>query len=131
MATYREERDLFSCIFCRKSKKDGLKLIGGNGVYVCEECIRNSYDLLNRITDEDERRAVKSIPKPAEIKQALDEYVVAQERAKRILSVAVYSHFRRLESADRLGLAKGGGSSPAFWNRTDKTGEPARNIDNF
>jgi len=101
MPIHREEKEPFSCIFCGKSKKDGLKLIGGNGIYVCEECIRNSYALLHKISDEDERRAVRQIPKPTEIKRSLDEYVIAQERAKRILSVAVYSHFRRLESAEK------------------------------
>ena len=85
MSAFRDDKEVFSCIFCRKSKKDGLKLIGGNGVYVCEECIRNSYDLLNKISDEDERRTLlKQVPKPTEIKSALDEYVISQEKAKRI-----------------------------------------------
>ena len=123
MAPYRDERDLFSCIFCRKSKKDGLKLIGGNGVYVCEECIRNSYDLLNKITDEDERRTLlKQVPKPTEIKSALDEYVVSQEKAKKILSVAVYQHFRRMEASEKFSIAKP--SSPttgSFWKPGEKS----------
>ncbi|OGR94252.1 MAG: ATP-dependent protease ATP-binding subunit ClpX [Elusimicrobia bacterium RIFCSPLOWO2_01_FULL_64_13] len=101
MGVQKDEREPFSCVFCRKSKRDGLKLIGGNGVYVCEECIRNSYELLHKIADEDERRTHRHVPKPADIKRALDDYVIAQERAKRTLSVAVYSHFRRLDSFDR------------------------------
>ena len=102
---HREEKDSFQCIFCGKTKKDGLKLIGGQGTYVCEECIRSSYTLLQKIDDEDDRRTVRHVPKPAEIKQALDEYVIGQEKAKRILSVAVYSHYKRIDSTEKSGLS--------------------------
>jgi ATP-dependent Clp protease ATP-binding subunit ClpX len=85
------------CIFCAKGKRDGLKLIGGQGVYICEDCVRNSYALLSHLQEEDERHALRSMPKPAEIKMILDEYVIGQERAKRTLSVAVYNHYRRVE----------------------------------
>ena len=73
MATTRDDKEFFRCIFCEKSKKDGLRLIGGHGIYVCEECVRNSYALLKKISEEDERKAVKQIPKPSEIKKVLDE----------------------------------------------------------
>lgn len=89
------------CVFCSKGKADGLKLIGGQGTYVCEECIRNSYALLSRITEEEQRHAIRTLPKPAQIKTALDEYVIGQEKAKRTLSVAVYNHYRRAEVAER------------------------------
>src|SRR5450755_3363983 len=95
----RDPKELFHCIFCGKGKREGLRLIGGQGIYVCEECIRNSFQLLNKITEEDERRSPKSVPKPTEIKRVLDEYVVGQERAKRTLSVAVYNHYRRMDIA--------------------------------
>ncbi len=97
MSLPKDPKELFHCIFCGKGKREGLRLIGGQGIYVCEECIRNSYQLLNKITEEDERRTLKTVPKPTEIKKVLDEYVVGQERAKRILSVAVYNHYRRME----------------------------------
>src|ERR1700704_90447 len=97
MSVPKDPKELFHCIFCGKGKREGLRLIGGQGIYVCEECIRNSYQLLNKITEEDDRRTPKSVPKPGEIKRVLDEYVVGQERAKRILSVAVYNHYRRME----------------------------------
>ncbi|OGR93091.1 MAG: ATP-dependent protease ATP-binding subunit ClpX [Elusimicrobia bacterium RIFCSPLOWO2_01_FULL_59_12] len=97
MSLPKDPKDLFHCIFCGKGKREGLRLIGGQGIYVCEECIRNSYQLLNKITEEDDRRTPKSVPKPGEIKRVLDEYVVGQERAKRILSVAVYNHYRRMD----------------------------------
>ncbi|MBI3291316.1 MAG: ATP-dependent Clp protease ATP-binding subunit ClpX [Elusimicrobia bacterium] len=100
----REDREFLHCVFCGKGKREGFRLIGGQGVYVCEECIRNSYHLLIRLSDEDERRAGKAVPKPTEIKGVLDEYVIGQERAKRILSVAVYNHYRRIEWGDRPAL---------------------------
>jgi ATP-dependent Clp protease ATP-binding subunit ClpX len=95
----KDPKDLFHCIFCGKGKRDGLRLIGGQGIYVCEECVRNSYQLLNKISEEDDKRAPRGTPKPKEIKRILDDYVVGQERAKRVLSVAVYNHYRRLEVA--------------------------------
>ncbi|MBV9079544.1 MAG: ATP-dependent Clp protease ATP-binding subunit ClpX [Elusimicrobia bacterium] len=98
------------CVFCTKGKSDGLKLIGGQGTYVCEECIRNSYSLLQKISEEEQRHAIRTLPKPAQIKTALDEYVIGQERAKRILSVAVYNHYRRVELVEKA--AKNGGKSP-------------------
>jgi ATP-dependent Clp protease ATP-binding subunit ClpX len=103
MTLPKDPKELFHCIFCGKGKREGLRLIGGQGIYVCEECIRNSYQLLNKITEEDERRTPKSVPKPGEIKKVLDEYVVGQERAKRILSVAVYNHYRRMEVSTQNG----------------------------
>jgi ATP-dependent Clp protease ATP-binding subunit ClpX len=100
----KENKELLQCIFCGKGKREGLRLIGGQGIYVCEECIRSSYSLLNRLTEEEERRTQKALPKPAQIKAVLDDYVVGQEKAKRVLSVAVYNHYRRVETAAK-GLA--------------------------
>lgn len=91
-----------SCVFCHRGKLQGMRLIGGQGVYVCEDCIRNSVELIDRIEAEESRRALKSLPKPKDIKKGLDEYVIGQERAKRALSVAVYNHFRRLESMSNV-----------------------------
>ena len=89
------------CVFCTKGKSDGLKLIGGQGTYVCEECIRNSYALLQKISEEEQRHAIRTLPRPAQIKSALDEYVIGQEKAKRILSVAVYNHYRRVDLVEK------------------------------
>ncbi len=134
MATHREDRDVFECVFCGKSKRDGLKLIGGHGVYVCEECIRNSYSLLTKITDEDDRRTARSVPKPADIKKALDEYVVGQEKAKRILSVAVYSHFRRVELLERpmsVQNIKNQGARKSFGDAGAGAGAKPADLKNF
>src|SRR5947208_16315619 len=99
--------DAPQCIFCTKGKSDGLKLIGGQGTYVCEDCIRNSYGLLQKITEEEQRQSLRTLPKPAQIKTALDEYVVGQDRAKRTLSVAVYNHYRRVELMEKAGRPLG------------------------
>jgi len=87
--------DSFKCIFCSKKRSEVKRLIGGQGVYICDECIKISYALLTRLPDQD-RKAVKAVPKPHQIKKVLDEYVIGQERAKKVLSVAVYNHYKRI-----------------------------------
>jgi ATP-dependent Clp protease ATP-binding subunit ClpX len=86
------------CSFCGKSKDSVRKFISGPSVYICNECIA----LCNEILAEDEERevaeAITQVPTPAEIKAVLDQYVVGQERAKRTLAVAVYSHYKRINS---------------------------------
>lgn len=88
-----------NCNFCGKSQKEVKKLIAGPGVYICDECI----DLCNEIIHEDQGKSeVKSVidrvPRPKEIKEHLDEYVIGQERAKKIISVAVHNHYKRVLS---------------------------------
>ena len=91
------------CSFCGKNQDEVKKLVAGPSVYICDECIELCNDI---IVEEDEREAIsrrkKTIPKPSEIKEALDEYVIGQERAKKILSVAVHNHYKRIDST--LGL---------------------------
>ena len=86
------------CSFCGKSKDAVRKFISGPSVYICNECI----SLCNEILAEDEERevteAITQVPTPAEIKEVLDEYVIGQEQAKKVLSVAVYSHYKRINS---------------------------------
>ena len=93
--------DLLKCSFCGKSQKQVKKLIAGPGVYICDECI----DLCNEIIEEElattEETPFAELPKPAEIHSFLDDYVVGQERAKRVLSVAVYNHYKRVRAGQR------------------------------
>jgi ATP-dependent Clp protease ATP-binding subunit ClpX len=98
VARIGEGGDLLKCSFCGKSQKQVKKLIAGPGVYICDECI----DLCNEIIEEElsEPPELKwdSLPKPREIYEFLDAYVIGQEKAKKALSVAVYNHYKRVQS---------------------------------
>src|SRR5213075_3213493 len=96
------DSDLLKCSFCGKSQKQVKKLIAGPGVYICDECI----DLCNEIIEEElaEPTELKwdSLPKPREIYEFLDGYVIGQEKAKKALSVAVYNHYKRVQSGEGI-----------------------------
>jgi ATP-dependent Clp protease ATP-binding subunit ClpX len=102
MAKFGEGGELLKCSFCGKSQKQVRKLIAGPGVYICDECI----DLCNEIIEEEfagtEELDFTELPKPLEILEFLDDYVVGQERAKKILSVAVYNHYKRVRAGLQL-----------------------------
>jgi ATP-dependent Clp protease ATP-binding subunit ClpX len=88
-----------SCSFCGKSQKEVKKLIAGPTVYICDECIGLCNDIINEEVEKEEPNAGGTpTPKPPEIKAILDQYVIGQERAKKILSVAVHNHYKRIES---------------------------------
>jgi ATP-dependent Clp protease ATP-binding subunit ClpX len=93
-----------SCSFCGKSQKEVKKLIAGPTVYICDECIGLCNDIIAEEVDKDEPAAGSTpIPKPKEIKAILDEYVIGQDAAKRALSVAVYNHYKRIDSRVNAG----------------------------
>ncbi len=98
MAKFGDGGDLLKCSFCGKSQKQVKKLIAGPGVYICDECI----DLCNEIIEEElsQTSEVKwdELPKPKEIFEFLNDYVIGQDQAKKILSVAVYNHYKRVEA---------------------------------
>src|SRR5512132_2936841 len=87
------------CSFCGKSQDEVRKLIAGPTVYICDECIDLCNDIIAEECDHDENISSSSnVPKPAEIKRVLDQYVIGQERAKKILAVAVHNHYKRIDS---------------------------------
>src|SRR5574341_1189255 len=98
------------CSFCGKSQDEVRKLIAGPTVYICDECIDLCNDIIAEECDHEEALASSSsVPKPAEIKAVLDEYVIGQERAKKILAVAVHNHYKRIDAkvgADDVELQK-------------------------
>ncbi len=97
MAKFGDGGDLLKCSFCGKSQKQVKKLIAGPGVYICDECI----DLCNEIIEEELSASTEvkfdELPKPREIYEYLNDYVIGQEQAKKILSVAVYNHYKRVQ----------------------------------
>src|SRR5213594_534061 len=103
MARTREGNGALKCSFCGKSQNDVRKLIAGPTVYICDECIELCNDIIAEEWEEEKSREIRSLPKPAEIKSALDQYVIGQERAKKILSVAVHNHYKRIESGNDSG----------------------------
>ncbi len=109
MARIGDGGDLLKCSFCGKSQKQVKKLIAGPGVYICDECI----DLCNEIIEEELAEAgevkLDELPKPAEIHDFLDQYVVGQGQTKRTLSVAVYNHYKRIQAGDKGRGADGDG----------------------
>jgi len=95
-----EKRDgaSLTCSFCGKAQKEVKKLIAGPTVYICDECIGLCNDIIaEEIEKEDQQYGTSSIPKPAQIKKVLDEYVIGQDRAKKILAVAVHNHYKRID----------------------------------
>jgi ATP-dependent Clp protease ATP-binding subunit ClpX len=94
-----------TCSFCGKAQDEVKKLIAGPAVYICDECIELCKDIIAEEAKlEDSTSAgVNALPRPAEIKQILDDYVIGQERAKKVLAVAVYNHYKRVEFASKSG----------------------------
>ncbi|MDH3772911.1 MAG: AAA family ATPase, partial [Deltaproteobacteria bacterium] len=90
------------CSFCGKSQDEVKKLIAGPTVYICDECIELCNDIIAEEFEKEEAAKLSSVPKPTEIKEAIDDYVIGQEKAKKILSVAVYNHYKRIESRPEM-----------------------------
>ena len=99
MAKYDDKKQL-KYSFCGKNQDQVKRLIAGPGVYICDECIELCSDIIADEFEETVELDTKSLPKPKEIKNYLDSYVIGQERAKRALSVAVYNHYKRVNSND-------------------------------
>jgi ATP-dependent Clp protease ATP-binding subunit ClpX len=107
--TGQDSGKLLYCSFCGKSQHEVRKLIAGPSVFICDECVELCNDIIREEMQEQGTSASSSLPKPHEIKQVLDEYVIGQERAKKVLAVAVYNHYKRMEAGhkrDEVELSK-------------------------
>ena len=93
-----EDNKQVKCSFCGKSQERVRRLVAGPGVYICNECLELCMEIIDEDFSDDTSLAVQDIPKPAEIAQTLDEYVVGQDRAKKNLAVAVYNHYKRISA---------------------------------
>ncbi|GAB3513988.1 ATP-dependent Clp protease ATP-binding subunit ClpX [Pseudoxanthomonas daejeonensis] len=89
------------CSFCGKSQHEVRKLIAGPSVFICDECVELCNDIIREELEEKAQSARSSLPKPREILEVLDQYVIGQQRAKKTLAVAVYNHYKRIESRQR------------------------------
>ena len=98
MAKFGDGGDLVKCSFCGKSQKQVKKLIAGPGVYICDECIDLCNDIIAEELAETTELSFEDLPKPREIFEFLNDYVIGQEYAKKILSVAVYNHYKRVQA---------------------------------
>lgn len=108
MFKFNEDESNLTCSFCGKNQDQVQKLIAGSGVYICNECIELCYEIIEEELKDTETEFLTEIPKPREILEALDEYVIGQDKAKRALSVAVYNHYKRINQRgdDEVELSK-------------------------
>ena len=104
-----DDGKLLYCSFCGKSQHEVRKLIAGPSVFICDECVELCNDIIREEMQEKTSSGSNKLPKPAEINMVLDEYVIGQRVAKKVLSVAVYNHYKRLEAGhkkDEVELSK-------------------------
>ena len=102
MFKFNDEKGQLKCSFCGKSQEQVRKLVAGPGVYICDECIELCTEIVEEELGSEEELDLKDIPKPKEIRDILDQYVIGQEQAKKSLSVAVYNHYKRVNSNSKI-----------------------------
>ncbi len=100
MANQFTDQEEIKCAFCGKTQDQVKKMIAGNGVYICNECVNLAKKIIDDELRADSLKAARELPKPVEIKKELDQYVIGQDRAKKVLSVAVYNHYKRISQMD-------------------------------
>ena len=100
MANQFTDQEEIKCSFCGKTQDQVKKMIAGNGVYICNECVDLSKKIIDDELRADSVKIASELPKPMEIKKQLDQYVIGQNRAKKVLSVAVYNHYKRISQMD-------------------------------
>jgi len=124
MARIGDGGDLLKCSFCGKSQKQVKKLIAGPGVYICDECIDLCNEIIEEELSEGSDVSIEELPKPKEIFEFLNSYVIGQERAKKALAVAVYNHYKRVQA----GLQPGGSMGPGKHSKDEAVEVAKSNI---
>jgi ATP-dependent Clp protease ATP-binding subunit ClpX len=99
---FNDEKGQLKCSFCGKTQDQVRKLVAGPGVYICDECIELCTEIVEEELGTEEEVEFKDVPKPREICEILDEYVIGQDKAKKALSVAVYNHYKRINSNSKI-----------------------------
>lgn len=100
MSRFAEGSELLKCAFCSKSQRQVRRLIGGSGVYICNECVELCSDIIAEELEDEVTEQALPLPKPKDIKSFLDTWVIGQDRSKRSLAVAVYNHYKRVRSRE-------------------------------
>jgi ATP-dependent Clp protease ATP-binding subunit ClpX len=99
---FNDEKGQLKCSFCGKTQDQVRKLVAGPGVYICDECIELCTEIVEEELGTEEEVEFKDVPKPREIREILDEYVIGQDQAKKSLAVAVYNHYKRINSNSKI-----------------------------
>jgi ATP-dependent Clp protease ATP-binding subunit ClpX len=99
---FNDEKGQLKCSFCGKTQDQVRKLVAGPGVYICDECIELCTEIVEEELGTEEEVEFKDVPKPKEIREILDEYVIGQDQAKKSLAVAVYNHYKRINSNSKI-----------------------------
>ena len=102
MFKFNDEKDNLNCSFCGKSQEQVRKLVAGQGVYICDECVELCAEIVEEEVGLEEGFELKDVPKPKDIQNILDEYLIGQDRAKKSLAVAVYNHYKRVNSGSKI-----------------------------
>ncbi|MBS4194857.1 ATP-dependent protease ATP-binding subunit ClpX [Lederbergia citri] len=102
MFKFNEEKGQLKCSFCGKTQEQVRKLVAGPGVYICDECIELCSEIVEEELGTEEEVEFKDVPKPMEIREILKEYVIGQDQAKKSLAVAVYNHYKRINSNSKI-----------------------------
>jgi ATP-dependent Clp protease ATP-binding subunit ClpX len=102
MFKFNDEKGQLKCSFCGKTQDQVRKLVAGPGVYICDECIELCTEIVEEELGTEEEVEFKDVPKPKEIREILDEYVIGQDQAKKSLAVAVYNHYKRINSNSKI-----------------------------
>ncbi|MFD1927266.1 ATP-dependent protease ATP-binding subunit ClpX [Sporosarcina siberiensis] len=102
MFKFNDEKDNLNCSFCGKTQEQVRKLVAGQGVYICDECVELCAEIVEEEVGLEEGFEFKDVPKPKDIQSILNEYLIGQDRAKKTLSVAVYNHYKRVNSGSKI-----------------------------